>query len=142
MAIERASLIVGLAAAVAGIGIGLFTGDFARASKQPGEALRTEDATGFLPVAPEPSNPDAEKITNARIRQVMAALEEYALVHGNTLPEALDILVTQAQLKQETIVDGWGRPLHYTYTAEKRVYTVSSFGADGIPSADDIPRKN
>ncbi len=140
MAIDRATLWTLIVAILGGIAIGFYTGNFARETKMPGEALRTEDATGFLPlVTEEDVDPAAAKVTNARIRQVMAALEEYALLNGNTLPANLELLVTTQQLQAETIIDGWKRPLQYSFDAEKRIYKVSSLGADGEVSSDDIP---
>ncbi len=129
-----------IVAILGGIAMGFFTGDFAREAKMPGEALRTEEASGILPLlTDETVDPDATKITNVRIRQVMAALEEYALLNGNTLPTTLEVLVSTQQLKAETIIDGWGRPLQYTFDPVKRIYTISSLGADGKVSKDDIP---
>ncbi len=139
---DRRTLILVTLAILAGVTIGFLTGNLGREAKMPGEAIRTDDATGHWHRHAEPkTDVNAEILTNTRIRLVMQALPTYALLHAGGLPENLDALVSSGLLGKDMIRDGWDRPLCYTYHAEKSVYTVSSLGPDGIRSADDIPRE-
>ncbi len=128
-------------AIVAGVAIGFLTGNLGREAKMPGEAIRTDDATGHWRRHVQPdSEINAEVLTNTRIRLVMQAIPTYALLNMGELPQSLDALVTAELLGKDAIRDGWERPLHYTIDLEKACYTVRSLGPDGVPSADDIPR--
>lgn len=137
---RRTLLTVTLAIAV-GVTVGFLTGNLGRESKMPGEALRTDDATGHWRRHAEPtSDVNAETLTNTRIRLVMQALPTYALLNAGRLPETLDALVTSGLLGKDMIRDGWDRPLRYAHDAEQGIYSVRSLGPDGLPSEDDIPR--
>lgn len=136
---RKVSLLVTLAA-VAGVAIGFLFGNLGRESKEPGEAIRTDDATGHWTRHAEPvADVNAEILTNTRIRLVMQALPTYALLNAGELPASLGELVSDGLLGKEAVRDGWDRPLVYTVDAERGVFTVRSLGADGVPSEDDIP---
>lgn len=138
---DRRTLLTVTLAIVVGVTVGFFTGHLGRESKMPGEALRTDDATGHWRRHAEPaSDVNAEMLTNTRIRLIMQALPTYALLNAGRLPESLEALVTSGLLGKDVIRDGWDRPLNYTHNAETGVYSVRSFGPDGLPSEDDIPR--
>lgn len=137
---RRIAILVAVSAVV-GTLVGFFTGNLSRETKMPGEALKTEDATGHWERHAESSvDLDAEVVTNTRIRLVMQAIPTYSLLHAGRYPESLADLISDDLLGAEVVRDGWGRPLVYTLDSERRRYTVSSLGADGVPSEDDIPR--
>ena len=129
-------------AAVAGVAIGFAFGNLGREAKLPGEAIRTDDATGHWTRHAEPTaDVNAEILTNTRIRLVMQALPTYALLNAGELPATLDALVSDGLLGKDAVRDGWDRPLIYTLDAEEGVFAVRSLGPDGVPSEDDIPRE-
>lgn len=137
---DKATLVLVSIAIAIGVAIGFYSGYLGRETKQPGEAIRTSDATGHWKRHAEPaSNINAEILTNTRIRLVMQAIPTYALLNAGSLPTTLDDLVTDGLLGKDMIRDGWDRPLRYTTDAEKTTYTVRSLGSDGCPSDDDIP---
>ncbi len=138
---RKVSLLVTLAA-VAGVAIGFAFGNLGREAKLPGEAIRTDDATGHWTRHAEPTaDVNAEILTNTRIRLVMQALPTYALLNAGELPATLDALVSDGLLGKDAVRDGWDRPLIYTLDAEEGVFAVRSLGPDGVPSEDDIPRE-
>ena len=138
---RKVSLLVTLAA-VAGVAIGFAFGNLGREAKLPGEAIRTDDATGHWTRHAEPTaDVNAEILTNTRIRLVMQALPTYALLNAGELPATLDALVSDGLLGKDAVRDGWNRPLIYTLDAEEGVFAVRSLGPDGVPSEDDIPRE-
>lgn len=138
---RRTLLTVTLAIAV-GVTVGFLTGNLGRETKQPGEALRTDDATGHWRRHAEPAvDINAEILTNTRIRLVMQALPTYALLNAGRLPTSLDALVTSGLLGKDMVRDGWERPLCYTLDTERGIYSVRSLGPDGLISDDDIPRQ-
>ena len=137
---DKATLVLVSIAIAIGVAIGFYSGYLGRETKQPGEAIRTSDATGHWKRHAEPaSNINAEILTNTRIRLVMQAIPTYALLNAGSLPTTLDDLVTDGLLGKDMIRDGWDRPLRYTTDAKKATYTVRSLGSDGCPSDDDIP---
>lgn len=138
---EKANVILVSVAIAIGVAIGFYSGYLARETKQPGEAIRTSDATGHWKRHTEPAaDINAEILTNTRIRLIMQAIPTSALLNAGELPQSLDALISEGLLGKEVIRDGWGRPLAYTIDTESGVYSVRSLGADGIPSQDDIPR--
>ncbi len=129
------------ALAIVGGGIvGLLWGNFAKEAKQPGDALRSSDATGrwLRHVSPEA---DARFITHARLRLVEQALITYSLLHAEALPETLEELVRDQLLEADAVRDGWARSFVYTHEGTSGSYAVRSLGTDGVPSEDDIPRQ-
>lgn len=139
---RKVSLLVTLAAA-AGVAIGFAFGNLGREAKLPGEAIRTDDATGHWTRHAEPTaDVNAEILTNTRIRLVMQALPTYALLNAGELPDTLGALVSDGLLGKDAVRDGWDRPLVYTLDATNGVFSVRSLGPDGLPSDDDIPRED
>ena len=136
--IDRRTLAWVSAAILVGVVLGGWFGNLGREAKQPGEAIRTTDASGHWAHHAEP-NVDAEILTNTRIRLVMQALPTYALLHAGRLPDSLEALVSSGLLGSEVIRDGWARQLLYRVDHETGHYSVRSLGADGVASADDIP---
>ncbi len=137
---KKSVVITVVLSAIVGCAIGFYSGNLSRETKLPGEALKTEDATGRWRRHAEPmADLNAEILTNTRIRLVMQALPTYALLHAGHFPETLDVLVADDLLGKDVIRDGWGRPLVYTFNAETAQYAVRSLGADGVPSEDDVP---
>ncbi len=135
----KPTLLVTVAAAV-GIFIGFAFGNLAREAKQPGEAIRTDDATGHWERHAQPTaDINAEILTNTRIRLIMQALPTYALLNAGRLPEDLDALVSSGLLGKDIVRDGWDRPFVYTLDDSGETYAVRSLGPDGVPSDDDIP---
>lgn len=138
--INKANLLFVSIAIAIGIAIGFYSGYLGRETKQPGEAIRTADATGHWKRHSEPAaDIDAEILTNTRIRLVMQAIPTFALLNAGMLPPSLDALIADGLLGKDVIRDGWDRSLIYTADHEKGSYTVRSLGADGKPSDDDIP---
>lgn len=132
-------LFVSIAIAI-GMAIGFYSGYLGKEAKQPGEAIRTSDATGHWMAYPNAyTTLNAEVLTKTRIHLVSQALTMSALVNGGKLPQTLETLVAEGLLGTEAIRDGWGRPLVYTVDEEKNTYKVGSLGEDGIPSEDDLP---
>ena len=41
-------------------------------------------------------------------------------------------------MKQVPWLDGWGRP--YRVISTTSVYTITSYGSDGVPDGPDVPR--
>ena len=124
-----------------GMAIGFYAGYLGRETKQPGEAIRTSDATGRWKRHAEPAvDIDAEVLTNTRIRLVMQAIPTSALLNAGVLPKSLATLVEEGFIGQEIIRDGWSRPLIYEIDTTKNTYSVRSLGADGVESDDDIPK--
>ena len=137
---DKATLVLVSIAIAIGMAIGFYSGYLGRETKQPGEAIRTSDATGHWKRHAEPaSDINAEILTNTRIRLVMQAIPTYALLNAGSLPPTLKALVTDGLLGKDMIRDGWDRPLVYTINTEEGTYTVRSLGSDGLPSEDDIP---
>jgi hypothetical protein len=124
-----------------GMAIGFYTGYLGRETKQPGEAIRTSDATGRWKRHAETAvDIDAEVVTNTRIRLVMQAIPTSALLNAGILPTALTKLVEEGLIGQEIIRDGWSRPFVYEVDPTTGTYAVRSLGADGVESDDDIPK--
>ncbi len=139
---KKSVVVTVVISAIIGCAVGFLTGNLSREMKMPGEALRTEDATGrWIRHTENLVDVDAEILTNTRIRLVMQAIPTYALLHAGHLPESLDVLVADDLLGKEVIRDGWGRLLIYTFDDAASQYTVRSLGADGETSEDDIPRE-
>lgn len=139
--LDRRTLLIVTFAIAVGVTVGFLTGNLGREAKMPGEALRTDDATGHWRRHAEPmADVNAETLTNIRIRLVMQALPTYALLNAGRLPDSLDALVISGLLGRDVVRDGWDRPLCYALDAEKGVYAVRSLGPDGRVSEDDIPR--
>ncbi|MEG1479718.1 MAG: type II secretion system protein GspG [Kiritimatiellia bacterium] len=137
---NRKTVIIVTIAIAIGMAIGFGSGNLCRETKMPGEAICTDDATGHWQRHAEPvSDINAEILTNTHIRLVMQALPTYALLHAGALPESLEALVTSGLLGKDIIRDGWERPFIYTRDAQRSIYSIRSLGADGLPSADDIP---
>lgn len=138
---DKANAILVSVAIAIGVAIGFYSGYLGRETKQPGEAIRTSDATGHWKRHAEPAaDIDAEILTNTRIRLIMQAIPTSALLNAGVLPQSLDTLVTEGLLGADVIRDGWGRPLVYTIDSEQNTYSVHSLGADGVRSEDDIPK--
>lgn len=134
-------LLVTLASLV-GVTIGFFFGNWGGETKSPGEAIRTTDATGnwhrYTQISGEV---DAEVLTNMRIRLIMQAVPTYALLHAGRVPGSLDALVASGLLGKDMIRDGWNAPFIYTIDEANKTFAIRSNGSDGVPSDDDIPRK-
>lgn len=127
-------------AIVVGVTIGFFFGNWGGETKSPGEAIRTDDATGnwhrYTKISGEVN---AEILTNMRIRLIMQAVPTYALLHAGKVPATLDELVEAGLLGKDIIRDGWNAPFVYTLDEEKKTFSIRSNGSDGVPSEDDIP---
>ena len=103
---RKVSLLVTLAAA-AGVAIGFAFGNLGREAKLPGEAIRTDDATGHWTRHAEPTaDVNAEILTNTRIRLVMQALPTYALLNAGELPDTLGALVSAGLLGKDAATGG------------------------------------
>lgn len=138
---DKANVILISIAIAIGMAIGFYSGYLGREAKQPGEAIRTSDATGHWKRHSEPaSNINAEILTNTRIRLVMQAIPTSALLNAGALPPSLDALVSEGLIGKDIIRDGWDRPLVYTVDHERGSYAIYSLGADGVRSDDDIPK--
>ncbi len=144
---ERITAIVTIAAALGGVAIGLFAGNFASEVKRQGEAYTEEHQTTLrqevtrpIQTPDETRKPSPEEITEKRLHLIMHAMDVYVLEHHNQHPENLDDLVMAGILSAETLVDGWGRLFNYHINNEDGKIFVQSFGADPEDVNDDIPR--
>ncbi len=138
---DKANVILVSVAIAVGMAIGFYSGYLGKETKQPGEAIRTSDATGHWKRHSEPaSDINAEILTNTRIRLVMQAIPTSALLNAGVLPESLDTLVADGLIGKDIVRDGWDRPLVYEVDHERGTYTIRSLGSDGVSSEDDIPR--
>lgn len=124
----------GLAAVV---GVGLKIGFFGMDVRLPGNAARTEDASGpwYRYVVP---GAEARDVTRRRLLWVKHALACYALEHGGTYPEQLGELVEAGVLAQEKLRDGWDHPFVYKRLPEGAAYRLYSRGENLQDAGDDL----
>ena len=112
-----------VAAALVGVAIGFLWGNLGRETRLPGDALRTDDATGPFNVPAAPAQ----------------AVQHYTLLNAGAPPPTLETLVEADLLGRELLRDGWDRPFQYAVDPKTGAYAVRSLGPDGKPSDDDLP---
>ncbi len=147
MAPKHMTAIIVTAAALGGVAIGLFAGNFAGEVKRQGEAYTEEhqgklldEATRPIPQPVEkPATSNAEVVTTTRLRRIMRALDSYIEKHGQH-PESLEDLVMTGFLPAEDILDGWERLFQYRIDRTTNTLHVNSLGKDVSNPDDDIPR--
>ncbi len=130
-----------VAAALVGVAIGFLWGNLGRETRLPGDALRTDDATGpfNVPAAPAQADAVAAKITGGRLGLLTQAVQHYTLLNAGAPPPTLETLVEADLLGRELLRDGWDRPFQYAVDPKTGAYAVRSLGPDGKPSDDDLP---
>jgi general secretion pathway protein G len=84
-------------------------------------------------------------ITRIKMKEVASYLEQFRLQY-NKLPSSLDGLVRCNEetgsgctpiANQDSLVDGWGKPLLYA-TQGERAFQIKSLGADGRDGGDGV----
>lgn len=124
-------------ALVALVCVGLKYGFFGMDVRIPGNAARTEDASGswYRYVMP---GLEARNVTRRRLLWVKHALACHALENGGVYPEQLDDLVELGVLTKEKLRDGWEHPFIYERQAEGTDYQLYSRGENLHDATDDL----